>query len=120
MNESQIKQERRRVQAEVILRELSRRGVDRETAKEFLDYHRTHPSIWKEFKELAFNLWSKGTRRYGAKAVFEVIRYHREIGRKERFKLCNSYTAYYARLFEIAYPECKGLFETRQLEGLAR
>jgi len=78
-------------------------------------YDAKHPEIWEQFKKITFDLIRRGTKHYGAKAIFEIIRYHRiiEYGDDE-FKCNNNYTAYYARKFMNIYPEHKGFFETRK------
>ena len=85
------------------------------TLTDFESYDAEHPEIWRQFRGLTFGLINKGTRHYGAKAIFEIIRYHRIIEYGEGdFKLNNNYTAYFARKFMQKYPAYRGFFETRK------
>lgn len=81
----------------------------------FEQYDLGHPEIWKQFREITLNLIRLGKKHYGAKAIFEIIRYHRfiEYGVGE-FKVNNNFTAYYARKFMRVFPEHNGFFETRK------
>jgi len=77
-------------------------------------FDREHPVIWQEFKRIALRLIEKGVSRYGAKAIFEVIRYDMSIEGGTDFKLNNNYTAYYARKFIEQFPFHAGFFELRK------
>ncbi len=77
-----------------------------------------NPSIWNQFNYMALNLIVKGVKHYGAKAIFEIIRYHRTAETNDsKFKLNNNYTSYYARKFIRNHPEHKDFFETRKSKG---
>jgi len=77
-------------------------------------YDSDNPQIWVEFKNIAIELILKGREHYGAKSIFEVIRYHTAVKGKGEFEVNNNYTAYYARKFMREYPEYDGFFETRE------
>lgn len=83
----------------------------------FEEYDLKHPAIWKEFKDLTFRLITKGITHYGAKAICEVIRFHKIIDHQDyEFKVNNNFTAGYARKFMEQYPEYEGFFETRKIK----
>jgi len=85
--------------------------------QDFENFDRENPEVWSEFRRIAFSLIDKGRKNYGAKAIFEIIRYHRTIYTNDiDFKLNNNLTAYYARKFVNLYPEYKGFFETRKIK----
>jgi len=85
------------------------------TLSDFERYDKEHPEIWKLFMDITFRLIRRGKRHYGAKAVFEIIRYHRIVQHNDsEFKVNNNYTAYYARKFMQTFPEWDGFFETRK------
>jgi len=85
------------------------------TLSDFERYDKEHPEIWNLFVKITFKLIRRGKKHYGAKAVFEIIRYHRVIQYNDsEFKANNSYTAYYARKFMKMYPQYDGFFETRK------
>ena len=88
--------------------------------EQFEIFHAAHLQVYKEFRELAQQLYDKGWRRYGAGTIYEVLRYHSDTadGRDtEPYKLNNNYRAYYARKLMREYPHFKGFFEIRQLRS---
>ena len=85
-----------------------------ETLGDFEAYDLAHPQIWNEFKKTTFLLISKRFKHYSAKAIFEIVRFHRSIETGETPKLNNNWTAYYARKFMKQNPVYGGFFETRR------
>ena len=83
-------------------------------ADQFLQYHRTNPQIYREFKRMALATIAKGFKHYSAKGIFEIIRWHTGVQGSDGFKVNNNYTPYYARLFEKEHPQYKGFFFTRE------
>jgi len=80
----------------------------------FLEFDRANPEVWRLFVRFTFQVIRSGRRHYGAKAVFERIRWHVALETTEvDFKLNNNFTAYYARKFHEEYPEHAGFFHTR-------
>jgi hypothetical protein len=56
----------------------------------------------------------RGVRRWGIKALFEVLRWNRLMQTSaDDWKLNNNFTAYYARSIMAAVPELQGFFEIR-------
>ena len=99
-----------------------------EVDAEFFDFHEQHPRIYREFKKIAMalrfprKLFGKpppGRKHYGAKAVMEVIRYHRAISGGDDFKVNNNHTSRYARMLERDEPTMKGFFHKRFIDSLA-
>jgi len=81
----------------------------------FKAYDAKNPEIWPTFKDLTLILINKGIEHYGAKAIFEAIRFHKAMKHGVNdFKLNNNFTAEYAREFMRLYPEHAGFFEVRQ------
>ncbi|RKY10425.1 MAG: hypothetical protein DRP56_01010 [Planctomycetota bacterium] len=83
---------------------------------EFEQYDADHPAIWPAFEYQTLWLIGKGFEHYGAKAVFEHVRYRLidRHGKKGHFKLNNNFTACYARKFMRMYPQFNEFFETRK------
>jgi len=81
--------------------------------KEFEVYHKTHPSVWKEFVRLAFIEINKGRKKFSSKAICEKIRW--ENAASTSGGNLNNFTAYYARLFHVAVPEHENFFIVRKL-----
>jgi hypothetical protein len=83
----------------------------------FDEFDAENPEVWKEFRRIAFELIEKGFKRYGAKAIFEVIRYKKAIETNgSEFKLNNNLAAYYARKFINLYPNHADFFQTRKVK----
>lgn len=111
--------EDRKISSQQIIAALQSEGVPDKTIDAFLKYHRTNPDIWASFEEKALEIISLGLSHYGAGAIAEVIRYERLKQGSDGFKINNNYRAYYARVFETKWPEHKGFFETRKVNGIA-
>jgi len=81
---------------------------------DFEKFDKKNPHVWELFVKFAFQSINKGFSHYGAKTIFEAIRYHCDITTiGSEFKLNNNYTAYYARKFHKAFPLYGNFFETR-------
>ena len=80
----------------------------------FEQYHAENPDIYKQFEKFTLMAINKGFQHYGAKAVFEWIRFYTGIFGTGDFKVNNTFTPDYARLFESNHPKYKGIFEKRQ------
>lgn len=80
-----------------------------------------NPQIWRQFRLLAVKLKAKGIDRWGAKAIWEVLRFELALKAQttgEKFALNNNYTSRFARkLMEEEPEEFAGFFETRTLKG---
>jgi hypothetical protein len=81
--------------------------------KSFKQYHQNNPSVYTEFKRLAFQLINRGYKHIGAKQIFEVIRWQTMVSGDDGYKLNNTYTSDYARLFEKDFPLYDGIFRKR-------
>ena len=66
---------------------------------------------------MAIGLIRAGRQYYGAKAIFETMRYNSIIGGNGDFKINNNYVSRYARLFERMNPSHKGFFRKRGLRS---
>ena len=95
-------------------------GVPPATAKRFLDWHNRHPEVWKEFEALALEAIAEGVRRWGAKGIFEVMRWKAMKAKKPRRlrHFNNNYPTYYARVFVTKYPQHRTFFKFSKVRGL--
>ena len=97
-------------------------GVPADTATAFIDYHKANPGVWDRFELKALALINRGVKRYGAKAIFEVIRYEHMLAMgPDSFVVNNNWAAYYARIFAIKHAKhdgCAEFFEFREVHGL--
>jgi hypothetical protein len=79
----------------------------------FCQYHSENPQIYAEFEKTALKA-VKYRSRFGAKAIFEIIRWNTMVSGNDGFKVNNNYTSFYARLFELKHPQHAGLFSKRK------
>ena len=88
---------------------------------EFIQYLRDNPTIYPKFRMLAVKLKAKGIDRWGAKAIWEVLRYEmalKSVTSGEKYALNNNYTSRFARkLMTEEADDFAGFFETRTLKG---
>lgn len=95
---------------------ISRLATIEERFARFLELH---PEVYAEFKKIACDLLVRGKQHYGAKAIMEVIRYHRAISgqdEKEPFKINNNWTSRLARKLMDEDARFTDFFETRELK----
>lgn len=82
--------------------------------KRFLKFHREHPQVYSLFCQITFQAMQKGLQNFGAGAIFEIIRWETDIVSSIKTRtLCNTFRAYYARLFEMQHPTYKGYFRNK-------
>jgi len=87
---------------------------------EFIFWLRQNWHIYIKFEKLARNIWRRGVRRYGAKCIWEVLRYNTTILEKNsEFKLNNNRSYACARLFAELNPDKRTLFKFRRRISLA-
>jgi hypothetical protein len=88
---------------------------------EFAKFIEENPDIWQQFRMLAVKLKAKGIDRYGAKAIWEVLRYElalKAVTTGEKYALNNNHVSRFARkLMDDEPEEFAGFFELRQLKG---
>lgn len=85
----------------------------------FLEFHHSNPHVFAAFVEAARALRRQGREHYGAKAIYEYMRYHMALPTAgEEWRLNNSYTSRYARLLLESYPgEFDQFLEVRRLKA---
>lgn len=106
---------------EEVLGDFLADGIDVKTSLSFLKWHDANPVVWKLFEQKALALVKSGKKRWGAKAIMQVIRYERaekEGGQFDDYAVNNNYPAYYARVFALKHPQFKDFFEFREIKGL--
>lgn len=78
----------------------------------FLAYHIQNKQLWELYQQKAFELISKGATRLSSKAIFEKLREDADLKTiSTDFKITNTFTAYYSRIFVFKYPQHKSFFE---------
>jgi hypothetical protein len=84
------------------------------TNDKFLSYHKANQEIYNKFKEYSFATLQKGHKRYSAKGIFEIIRWHTGVNGSDKYKINNNYTPYYARMVMNEHPNLfKDFFKLR-------
>lgn len=86
----------------------------------FERFDQAHPEIYTEFCVIAQDLFQRGRRHYGSKAILEVIRYHRALqiqDEQEVFKINNNYSSRYARKLIKEDERFASFFELRELRS---
>lgn len=96
-----------------------RRALPSTTPAKFVEFHTKSPEVYAVLVRLAREwVLNTGRNRLGMKALFERARWEIAISTSDPdWKLCNSYTAYYARLLMLQEPDLDGLFELRRSEA---
>lgn len=85
------------------------------TEERFAAFHAANPHVYDSLRDMALTLKAQGSRQYGMKALFEVLRFNNALRTQgDAFKLNNNYTSHYARLLMDEVPELAGFFETRE------
>lgn len=82
--------------------------------KKFLQYHKTNPHLYAAFKSIALRAINIGFRNYGAKGIFEIIRWERKEKGLGDFKINNNFAPLFARVFENEYPQYADFFRKRR------
>jgi hypothetical protein len=80
-----------------------------------------NPHIYRQFRLLAVKLKARGIERYGAKSLWEVLRWQLAVetnANAKDYKLNNNYVSRVARrLMQDEPEEFSGFFELRRLRG---
>lgn len=81
----------------------------------FRTYHVANPQIYTWFKRFAFQKINAGAKHLGGKAIMERIRWESPVDANgDAFKVNNSYTSFYVRLFRREFPQYSHLFAVRR------
>lgn len=104
--------------ADLIRKLLKLYGVRVQSIEKVIQYHFANLETWRQFEDITLGLIDEGFTFWGAKAIFEVIRFQRrkKIG-TDGFKISNSYTAYYPRIFIAKYPQHANFFKLKRVRG---
>jgi len=100
--------------------EITRRD---QIVERFAAFHQANPQIWHLFKKFAIQA-ANSREHYSARTIIHRVRWHVDVETKDTdglgIKINNDFSPYYARMFELAYPENTGLFERRKLKSAER
>lgn len=90
---------------------------DDEFSTEFMKWLPENFHVWEAFSAEAFKVINKGFKHYSSRTIVCVLRHHSavaEIG--SGWKINNNLSPYLARLFDLRYPNYKGLWEYREVK----
>jgi hypothetical protein len=77
-------------------------------------FHHGNPHVFRKLVEIALEVKRSGKRHFGIAALFERLRWISQFQTEDdKYKLNNSYRAYYARQLMEQVPELREFFKTR-------
>lgn len=80
----------------------------------WVEFHGQHPEVFEEFERFARIARKAGVQRYGARAIWERLRWHFRVEQGDAdFKLNDHFPPYYARLLMLVDERFAGFFERR-------
>lgn len=97
------------------LKRVFKKHPNQKLVEKFIKYCRSNPEVYEKF--LMFSLAARRKMsKYGAKSIFEQIRWHYQVeSNYPDFKVNNAYTSFYARLVIHVFPAMfEGFFELRK------
>lgn len=81
----------------------------------FIEYHQANPEIYDAFENMALKVVNSGRGYFGARFIFQYLRWQTKTAGSGEFKINNNYIARYVRLFEKRNPQHQGFFKTRKM-----
>jgi hypothetical protein len=100
-----------RVPTEHAVREALRAdNIPFSTIDRVIAYIRENPDVWRHFERFALEAIHR-RRTFGAKAVFDRVRWELQMETGEPVKTDANLPYYYARIFEAKYPEHRAYFK---------
>ena len=82
--------------------------------REFQLFHRSNPKVYKLFKKFALDAKDWGRKHFGARFIWERMRWYIHIETKDsKFKLNDHFPPFYARKLMRDVPAMRGFFELR-------
>jgi hypothetical protein len=81
---------------------------------EFLEWLPVNLHIFTAFAQEVFKVIGRGYTHYSSRTIIEFLRHHTAVKEKSgTWKINDHAVPYLARLFDLVYPEKKGIFEYR-------
>lgn len=93
------------------------RATGKTIREAFVAFHALNPHVYQRFKDIVFRLIERGRKRYSSKTILCVVRFQRDMETQsdEEYRINDAFTAEYARLFIVDFPQHKDFFEFREL-----
>lgn len=91
--------------------------IPQETTAVFILWLKQHRKVWAEFEKKTLQAIAS-QKKFGAKAIAEVLRWESQIERREddEYAINNRYVSLLARLFAIKHPDHSNYFEFREIK----
>jgi hypothetical protein len=84
----------------------------------FKEWHHQNPHIYQQFKQLAYKMLATGRKRYSARTIMEVMRWHYDLKTTgDVFEVNDNFTPIYVRLLIHNHPEFSEFFELRAVRS---
>jgi hypothetical protein len=91
--------------------------LERSVYERWKEYHLANPSFYEQFQRFAREAMRTRSK-IGARLIFERMRWFEQVEKgTNRYRVCNNFSAYYARLLMLDKPEFKSLFNTKSLKS---
>lgn len=89
---------------------------EEEFPDEFIHWLPDNLHVWNAFVFQAFKVVNRGFKHYSARTIIHVLRHHSMISEvpEGAWKINDHHSPWFARLFDLRYPEHKGLWEFRR------
>lgn len=87
---------------------------------EFKAYLPDNLHVFEAFEREALKVIARGWKHYSARTILHVLRHHSALAEHggEGWKLNNNHSPYFARLFDLLYPQHVGLWEMRETKAV--
>lgn len=88
----------------------------------FAEWFMANRHVWVAFCQEAFKVRARGHKHYSARTIVHVLRHHSAVSEcsDAGWKIDNDHSPYLARLFDLRYPSCAGMWEYRRVKSAAR
>lgn len=91
------------------------------TLDRFKSFHSKNQHVYEEFKKLAFEMRETGRKKYSARTLVEVLRWHRDLKTSgDVFEINNDFVSIYVRLLIYHHHEFLGFFDIRREMGFGQ
>lgn len=86
--------------------------------RRFNKWHSANPHVYQQFEKLAYQMLATGRKRYSARTIIEVMRWHYDLKtRGDVFEINGDFVPIYVRLLIHHHPEFADFFELRTVRS---
>jgi len=85
--------------------------------QQWWEWHKENPHVYEMFERFALEAYNTGRENFSHWLIMNRIRWETAIVTTgDDFKIRNDFIAYYARLFMVHHPQCRGFFRTKKMK----